>query len=377
MRRARLILFLSLLVAPRVIAAQWKLSGDAGYSHIEQPELPKLGALTAALTFDFASEHSFIHSSALGAEASDSRQTGQWLTLASLTSPSWRDWALQGTGAFSAFGQTTLSATTSRDLLLQMRTGSVARGFAIGGGLGTTVHNAVAIPNQRGEADGWYGVGQERFNADLSVTRTRSVFGGSSILVDISRRSVNYVDASAGWTHDAGPWSISAAAGMRGRNATFSGGNTWQSFNAIAWLDRNFAVVVDVGSTLEDLVRGVPRAKYFSVGVRVETQPHLSIVKRAPSIAGPWATVTRISDTRRIEISNVAARTVELMADFTDWQSVQLVAAGGRWRLDRRDVAPGLHRVAIRIDGGAWIVPANLPRAEDELLGPVGLITVP
>ncbi|HEY4306878.1 MAG TPA: hypothetical protein VGM82_20575 [Gemmatimonadaceae bacterium] len=377
MRRARLIPLLFLLAGPRLLVAQWKLSGDAGYARIEQPELPTLGTATGSVTLDFAREYFLIHSSALGAQASDGRETGQLLTLGSVVSPAWNAWAIQGTGVLSAFAQTTLSATTSRDLLIQARTGGPGRGFAIGGGLGTTVHNAVAIPNQRAQGDGWYALGRERFNADVSVTRTRSLFGGSSILVDISRRNVNYLDASGGWTHDAGAWSVSGSFGVRGQSATFTGGNTWQAFNATAWVDRNLGLVVDVGNTLEDLVRGVPRSKYLSVALRFESQPHLSIFRRTPTIAGPRATITRLSDTRRVEITNVKAMRVELMADFTDWNPVELSASGSRWRLEQSDIAPGLHRLAIRIDGGAWIVPANLPHADDELLGPVGLITVP
>src|SRR4051794_4689701 len=211
MRRARLIPLLFFLAEPTALAAQWKLSGDLGASRIQQPELPTSGATTAAVTFDFAGERSLIRTSALGAQTSDGRETGQWLTIGSLMSPSWKQWSLQGTGVFSAFGQTTLSATTSRDLLVQAGRGTLAQGFAIGGGLGTTVHNAVAIPNRRAQADAWMMIGRELLNADVSLTRTRSVFGGSSILVDISRRELNYVDVSGGWTHDAGAWSVSGA----------------------------------------------------------------------------------------------------------------------------------------------------------------------
>ena len=46
------------------------------------------------------------------------------------------------------------------------------------------------------------------------------------------------------------------------------------------------------------------------------------------------------------------------------------------WRLERA-VTPGLHRLMIRLDGGEWITPANLPKAKDELGGVVALVTVP
>jgi hypothetical protein len=377
MRRARLIPFLFLFAEPAALSAQWRVSADGGYSRIEQPELPISGAVTAGVTLDYAREHSLIHTTALGAQSGDGRQTGQWVTIGSLLSPAWKRWSLQGTGVFSAFGQTTLSATTSRDLLIQARTGSLARGLALGGGLGTTIHNETAIPNRHGQADAWFAFGAERLNVDAAVTRTRSVFGGSSILVDISRRNVNYLDLSGGWTHDAGAWSLGANVGVRGPSATFSGSNGWQSINATAWLTQHIGLVLDAGRTLEDLVRGVPRTRYFSVSIRAESQPHLSMLASRRSIAGPRVVVSRVGESRRIQISNVKGERVELMADFTDWKAVQLTtAAGMSWRWEQV-ITPGPHRLAIRVDGGEWIVPANLPRIDDELMGAVGLITVP
>ena len=377
MRRARLIPLLLLVAEPARLLAQWQATEELGRSYIEQPELPSQGATTAGLTLDFVTPWSFVRSTALGAETSDGRQTGQWLTQASVASPAWKSWMLQGTGAFSAFGQTSLSATTSRDLLIRARNGSLARGFALGGAVGTTIHNETAIPNHRAIADGWFSFKMEQFTADATLTRTRSVFGGSSILVDISRENANYLDLGAGWSHDVGAWSISAGAGMRGRNGTFDPHDRWQSVNGTVWLASHVGVTLDVGRTLEDLTRGVPRTRYLSVGLRAVVQPHIAIVRHERRIEGPRITVARAGDARRIEISNVSAARVELMADFTDWSPVELVAAGtNSWRLERA-IPPGPHRVAIRIEGGDWIVPANLPRVDDEFGGTVGLITVP
>ena len=78
----------------------------------------------------------------------------------------------------------------------------------------------------------------------------------------------------------------------------------------------------------------------------------------------------------RIEIAAPGAARVELRADFTDWSPVELTRSGDMWRLEMA-VPSGLHRVAIRIDGGEWIAPPNLPHADDGLGGTVGLITAP
>jgi hypothetical protein len=70
-----------------------------------------------------------------------------------------------------------------------------------------------------------------------------------------------------------------------------------------------------------------------------------------------------------------AAR-VELMADFTEWSVVELSHTSDAWIL-QREVPAGFHRIAIRVDGGAWTSPPGLPHATDDLGGVVGLITVP
>ena len=40
-------------------------------------------------------------------------------------------------------------------------------------------------------------------------------------------------------------------------------------------------------------------------------------------------------------------------------------------------IPSGLHRLNVRIDGGAWIVPAGLSRAADDYGDDVGILAVP
>ena len=72
-----------------------------------------------------------------------------------------------------------------------------------------------------------------------------------------------------------------------------------------------------------------------------------------------------------------SATTVELMADFTDWEPVSMAQLpNGDWTIERI-LAPGTHHVAIRVNGGPWASPPNLPRVSDEFGGEVGLLIVP
>jgi len=70
------------------------------------------------------------------------------------------------------------------------------------------------------------------------------------------------------------------------------------------------------------------------------------------------------------------ARQVELMGSFTDWAPVRLTStAPGVWSFNVF-LAPGVHRVNIRVDGGAWSVPPGLTAVRDEFGGEVGLLIV-
>jgi hypothetical protein len=55
---------------------------------------------------------------------------------------------------------------------------------------------------------------------------------------------------------------------------------------------------------------------------------------------------------------------------------MELSRRDGRWEC-RLTMAPGPHHVLVRIDGGDWMPPSNLPRIDDDFGSRVGLIIVP
>ncbi|MBA3889706.1 MAG: hypothetical protein H0X64_04180, partial [Gemmatimonadaceae bacterium] len=72
-----------------------------------------------------------------------------------------------------------------------------------------------------------------------------------------------------------------------------------------------------------------------------------------------------------------AAHSVDVAGTFSEWEPVRLTSdGGGAWSL-ATPLGAGQHRVMVRIDGGEWMPPANLPSVDDELGGRVGLFTVP
>ncbi len=376
MRRARLIpLFLCLVrAAPALAQWPWQLTGETGASRVQQQGLPEATTFTLGGTAATGTERTLLHSSLLGARTSDNRWTGQWVGIGAATTPSLRGWQLQANGALSAFAQTFLRPTTSADLSLQLRGGDSERGLAVGAGGGRTAHNAVSIPVRRATADAWWSLGPERVSASLASTRTRSVFGDVSILVDESRRDVTYLDLSGAWRHELGGWSGGIAAGLRGSNNSLSDARSWMSVDGAMLVTPRVALVATVGRSLEDLVRGVPRANYAGISLRFSSLAHARAFARLP--AGPRIAVSRVGANARLDVSVPSGSVVELMGDFTEWSPVQLERVGKSWRLERA-IPAGSHRLAIRVDGGEWIVPVNLPRVEDDLAGAVGLIVIP
>ncbi len=375
MCRARLIPLSLVLAALPVqsLEAQWQLTADAGVSRLQQAGIPTGNASTAGLTFDVSSARAWLRSSALAARATDERWTGQGLIAATVAGPSARAPLLQFDATLSAFGQSNELPSTSGELAGRVRGGGNALGGALGAGVGATAHAGTSSNTWRWLADAWGAAGNERFFANGTLTDA-PVLGFTPKSAPTPR--VRYLDALAGWRHDVGGLSLGAAAGVRNGLGDVNSGQ-WAAVDAAIWATPRVALAVGAGTALPDIMRGTPRARYVSASIRVSARPHPPFVFHHRAAAGPAVRLVRgANDAWRIEITVPNAERVELRGDFTDWSPVELTRAGDVWRLEM-PVPPGLHRVAIRVDGGDWIAPPNLPRANDGLGGIVGLVTVP
>ena len=58
------------------------------------------------------------------------------------------------------------------------------------------------------------------------------------------------------------------------------------------------------------------------------------------------------------------------------WTPIALLPVHANWWAAVVRVPPGIHRVQIRLDGGAWLAPPRLPRADDGPGGPSGTLIV-
>lgn len=149
------------------------------------------------------------------------------------------------------------------------------------------------------------------------------------------------------------------------------------------------------GTALRDVVdRSRPRsfAPVLAIGVRIA---RLSVRGGNGTPTGILAFETRTlgavdsltveqgtsapnGDTLRVVllIDAPRAESVELMGDATEWTVTQMQrASNGRWRAELK-LAPGMHRITVRTDGGTWIAPPGLPIGNDDYGSPVGMIMV-
>ncbi|MGH7568985.1 MAG: glycogen-binding domain-containing protein [Gemmatimonadales bacterium] len=173
-------------------------------------------------------------------------------------------------------------------------------------------------------------------------------------------------------------------------------------------LGPRIALVVGGGRYPMDPTRGSVSGRYLSVGMRLSMLPDpspflpptppppTSYPSFEPSArvdgasSGDHATARFVTlevrgrhrgavggarTTLRVLVAEAMA--VEITGDFTDWQPVALHrTAEGIWEIALA-IAPGIHRINVRLNGGEWLVPSGARVAEDEFGGTVGLLVVP
>lgn len=162
--------------------------------------------------------------------------------------------------------------------------------------------------------------------------------------------------------------------------------------SALVSLSPRVALAIGAGSYPSDPVRRALAARYVTAGVRVATPsrriepPRLSgaalaavrerLARPATAAITPSLEIAGAGEMRTLRVLAPGARTVEVMADFTDWQPVAMSSSGGGlWEL-RLAVPSGTHRLNIRVDAGEWIVPAGARPEAGEFGGVVGVVVV-
>jgi hypothetical protein len=162
--------------------------------------------------------------------------------------------------------------------------------------------------------------------------------------------------------------------------------------SATVTLGRQAALVLSAGRYPTDAVSGSIAGRYVTAGVRLGTisvrrpaAPTLVTTRVSESHSSSGSTDTRLEiqgrqdDDVRLTLYARGATAVEISGDFTDWRPVPLSrnpANADAWVATFR-IAPGMHRINVRRDGGPWMVPGGTTRSADDYDGEVGVFVLP
>jgi hypothetical protein len=350
---------------------------DLGGAFLRQSSTLSNGVLTAAGQFRYTAPRYSFTLNGIAARTPNDLYSGQGVLSASRYAPPSQRlrWELGGTA--SAFGLSNVGPSLGWQVLAREHLAGSLGGVFVGAAGGQVVQANVARRLLNLHTGGYLfldPLGRDELSAALAYTDA-GLRADTGLLI-------RYGDAIGYWSHRNGPVELLVGGGVRAISISRSQYQSWGSGSVVLWFSPGAALVLAGGRALEDVSRGVPTTRYLSAAIRFgRSNAAPAIVTRAER-GGPEADGGRIDvnvrddSLRMVMVRLRSAKTVELMADFTDWEPVSMTQTpNGDWTIERV-IAPGTHHVAIRADGGEWIVPPNLPRVTDEF-GEVGLLIVP
>lgn len=145
-------------------------------------------------------------------------------------------------------------------------------------------------------------------------------------------------------------------------------------------LTPGLALVAGAGRSATDPVTALPGSRYVVLGFRVRFGAPATRSRLVEHVARRDEGAFRIGPVeaggRPIRLRAPGAQVVELAGDFTDWLPVSLERRGKEEWVGRIMIAPGIHRVAMRVDGGEWRPPPGTRPVASEFGPDVGEIVV-
>jgi hypothetical protein len=364
--------------------AQWarQTTLDVGATHLTRDDFADTDGVTVAGLWSRWSERVSLVGSGAATRVSDGRATGIALGSASYSVPLKRV-RLQAGGTGTILGTTDLAPSSSWMAFGRAHlVGTTWGGWA--GGSGAKVHlERTTFPATTGELGAWYRRGEQRLM--LSAVSVNASTVSTLIMSDEAvvrvRDPVRYADVSLAGHGAWRRFELDAVALSRHVSKGDLESVPAAAVSGAWWATPNVAVVAALGRQLADPIRGTVRARYATLALRLSAERHgpVAPLRKPPAVAAGLASLIATPTAKgatTILVHANGARRVELIGDLTGWEAKDLDRKGARWEL-RLTTQPGAHHVLVRIDGGKWVVPANLARTDDELGGTVGLIVIP
>lgn len=238
----------------------------------------------------------------------------------------------------------------------------------------------------------WAGIGGGRTNdgawrdvlqADAGAWLAR---GSSTAMITTAPTvvddSIRYVDTFISLHADRAVWELDGSVGYRaGEQLPTLPANRsmWGQLAATFWATPHVGVVASAGTYPVDFTQGYPGGQYISLSLRVRSPRRIVLpaVTASSTRALRDFQWTRLrGDVHRIRVHAGAARSVDLVADFTHWRPLPLRSDGRGWWSVELPLPRGTHEVNVRIEGGDWLVPPGTIARTDEFGGVVGVIVV-
>ena len=154
----------------------------------------------------------------------------------------------------------------------------------------------------------------------------------------------------------------------------------WTSAMATVWVSDRVAFVGGGGRQPAMPLRGLPARTFGMAGLELEYSP---ISRSGIPVSVPRTVLVKsfdlrpvVNGTQKIVIHVGGVETVDVMGDFSDWSPLTLVRRGrDLWELSI-PLAPGMHQVNVRVDGGPWMAPPGIPTTPSPFGGEVGMFVV-
>lgn len=371
----------ALLAAPPARAQRTQVTGtlDVGGASVEYDEF--LRATVGSISPSVRVEHGRATFIARGAYSrfETGRYSIEGAVAASVVSPAvWHvRGELFGTASNTRYSKIHDDAATNVLAVGRLHLATAQRGVWLGTGLGA-ISKGFYFPDDMLQLDvgAWARLGHATLTAQVLPTQIGPL---------------EYTDFALASRWEFTRSDLSLSAGYRDGDRE-NGAARWGEVSGGYWFTDHVALVGGAGIFPAELWRGLPGGKYVSTAVRLTsraargsdpqllaelTRPYeLGRLRRSRAAARQFSVEMLVDGTRTLKVRLPSAQTVELMADFTDWTPVPMVRVDGETWAFNIFIGPGVHRLNVRIDGGAWIAPPGLTVARDEFGGQVGLLVV-
>lgn len=376
--------------------ASYQLSLEGGGAQITQPRHNPVAAALLSALWRGTSSHTATLLSASMTYAGDSATAGQAIAafawrpigdgLALTGTERWwgilaRSWHMEGGGTGTTFGFSPLGNGGNGSAYIRQRFGLSRTAFWVGGALGHTWRdNTTSHSSHSSAADAGVSVRMGDVEAVVSLSRFRSsdfaLFRASALFLAQSAAAHDLNDAIAALRYARGSLAVDATGTWRhGVRASLA--NQQGLYANVSYaLSPSFTLACAGGRQLADPVRGSPEARVISLTARVAVWPR-GEGRAMPVIRASARLLPQPSGGLLIvRVSAPDSAYVEIAGTFSDWMPVPMYRTPVGWEA-QIPLPSGTHRVAVRVNGGAWWAPANLARMRDEFGGASGLVVVP